>query len=263
MRLDWELARRGYRRYAAYPAATVAGLFTNVVFGFMKGYILLALYRHRDTIGGYDASDTITYTWLTQGLIATVFIWGWRDLALRIRSGDIAVDLSRPLDPLRAGLAYDLGRALYHALWRGVPPLVVGALVFDLTAPRSPAVWVAFGLSVALAVAVSFGWRFLYNLPAFWLLHYRGVMVMAMIVANLFSGFIIPVAFFPGWLQAIANVTPFPSMVQVPVDIFVGKVDGAEVTQALAIQLAWLVALLLVCRAALAAGTRRLVVQGG
>jgi hypothetical protein len=105
VRLDWEIARRGYRRYAAYPAATVAGAFTNVVFGFMRGYILLALYRHRHLVGGYDTSDTLTYTWLTQGLIATVYIWGWQELALRIRSGDVATDLGRPVDPLRAGLA--------------------------------------------------------------------------------------------------------------------------------------------------------------
>jgi ABC-2 type transport system permease protein len=263
VRLDWELARRGYRRYAAYPAATFAGLFTNTVFGFMKGYILLALYRERDVIGGYDASDTLTYTWLTQAMIATVYIWGWNEVALRIRSGDIAVDLSRPLDPLRAALANDLGRAVYHALWRGLPPMFVGALAFDLTGPSSPWVILAFALGVALAVVVSFAWRFLYNVPAFWLLHYRGAMVMAMIVSNLFSGFIIPVPFFPGWLQTIAHATPFPSMIQVPIDMFVGKLEGAEIARALAIQFAWLVALLVACRAALAAGTRKLVVQGG
>jgi viologen exporter family transport system permease protein len=263
MRLDWELARRGYRRYAAYPAATVAGVFTNTVFGFMKGYILLAMFQHRDSIGGYDATDTITYTWLAQGLIATIYIWGWRDLALRIRTGDIAVDLSRPLDPLRTGLAYDLGRALYHAIWRGLPPLLVGAFAFELTKPSSLAGAVAFVASVALAVGVSFAWRFLYNVPAFWLLHYRGVMVMAIIVASLFSGFIVPIAFFPDWLQTVAYATPFPSMVQVPIDIFVGTVEGAEIVKALAIQAGWLLALLLACRTAFAAGTRKLVVQGG
>jgi ABC-2 type transport system permease protein len=263
VRLDWELARRGYRRYAAYPVATVAGVFTNVVFGFLRGYILLALFRHRDVVGGYDASDTLTYVWLGQALIATVYIWGWQELAVRIRSGDVATDLARPVDPLRAGLAFDLGRGLYHFLYRGVPPFIVGALVFDLTAPSNPIVWVAFVLSVALAVSVSFAWRFLYNTSAFWLLDYRGAVVIAMVAANLFSGFIIPVAFFPGWLKAIAYATPFPAIIQMPVDVFVGKAEGVEVLQSLAVQAAWLVGLLFVCRVAFSAGTRRLVVQGG
>src|SRR5947207_14881861 len=63
LRLDWEIAKRGFRRYAAYPAATWAGVFTNTVFGFMQAYVLLAVYRHRTDVGGYDAGDTVTYVW--------------------------------------------------------------------------------------------------------------------------------------------------------------------------------------------------------
>jgi len=83
---DLEIARRGYSRYAAYPIATLAGLFTNTLFGFMRGFVLLALFEQRSEIGGYDAAATLTYTWLTQALIATVFIWGW----LAWRSGSAA-----------------------------------------------------------------------------------------------------------------------------------------------------------------------------
>jgi ABC-2 type transport system permease protein len=61
VRLDWEIAKRGWRRYAAYPWATVAGIFTNTVFGFIQAYILLALYSHRSDVGGYSARDTVTY----------------------------------------------------------------------------------------------------------------------------------------------------------------------------------------------------------
>ena len=49
MRLDWELAVRGYRRYAAYPAATWAGILTNSVFGFIQAYVLLAMYETATT----------------------------------------------------------------------------------------------------------------------------------------------------------------------------------------------------------------------
>lgn len=263
MRVDWELARRGYRRYAAYPAATYAGLFTNTVFGFMIAYILLGLYRHRDQVGGYTASDTLTYTWITQALLAAIAVWGWWDLALRIRTGDIATDLTRPLDPLRAGLAFDYGRAVYHLIFRGIPPLIVGALVFDLTAPRNPLVWLAFFASIALAIGVSFGFRFLYNTSAFWLLHYRGAVVVSILVASLFSGLYIPVVFFPDWLRTIAYLTPFPAMIQIPVDIFVGHREGIEIPLVLLLQLGWLAVLLGLCRGAFAVGTRRLVVQGG
>lgn len=229
----------------------------------MRGSVLLALFQQRSEIGGYGAGDTITYVWLTQGLLATIGLWGWKELGERIRSGDIVIDLSRPLDVQLGGLAFDLGRAWYHALFRGIPPVLVGALVFDLSGPPSLLAWSAFLLSVALAVSVSFAFRFAYNLSAFWLADYRGMAALAMIAATLFSGFLAPVGFFPRWLAVIAYATPFPAMIQTPIDIFVGKASGAAVAGALAAQAAWLALLLLAGRALFAAGARRLVVQGG
>lgn len=76
-----------------------------------------------------------------------------------------------------------------------VPPVLVEAAVFTLTVPSRPLVWLGFFASVSLAVSVSFAFRFLYNLAAFWLTDYRDVATLAMIAANLFSGFIIPVPF--------------------------------------------------------------------
>ncbi len=263
LRADWEIARRGYGRYAAYRAATIAGLFTNTVFGLLRSFILLGLYEHRAEIGGYDAAATLTYVWLTQALIAPIAVYGWRDLALRIRSGDIASDLVRPIEPLRAWLASDLGRAAYQLVFRGLPPLVLAALFFRLSGPDEPLVWLAFLVSVALAIVVSFAFRFLYNVASFWLTDDRGVSLLAMLCVSFFSGFMIPLAFFPEWLAVIARATPFPAMLQLPIDIFVGTVRGPQIVATLAVQLAWAMALLIAARGVFALGVRRLVVQGG
>jgi ABC-2 type transport system permease protein len=262
VRLDWELAKRGYRRYAAYPMATAAGTFTNTVFGFMSAYILLAVFRHRTDVGGYDATDAVTYVWLAQALLMTVNVFGWEELAVRIRDGSIATDLARPLDPLRYWLAFDLGRALYHLLYRGVPPFIVGALVFNFRYP-SPGLAVAFLASIVLAVVTSLAFRFLYNAAAFWLLDYRGARNVSVVVALFFSGMILPLAFFPGWLREIAYALPFRAMMQMPIDIYLGKQSGASLAGALALQAFWALALLALARAALSAGTRKLVIQGG
>ena len=96
-------------------AATWAGIFTNTVFGFIQAYVLLSLFETRGDIGGYDATATLTYVWLTQAMLSTVGIFGDADFAQRIQRGDVATDLIRPVHPLRAGLASDYGRALYHA----------------------------------------------------------------------------------------------------------------------------------------------------
>ena len=265
MRLDWELARRGYRRYAAYPGATYAGLFTNVFFGFLLAYILLAVYERANVIGGYDVRDAIAYVWLAQALLTVVGIFGpgWYELARRVQTGDVATDLQRPVDVQRAALDEDVGRAGYQLLWRAVPQFLIGALLFEITIPDEASRWLLFFLSVALAVLVGFGIRFLVNLTSFWLLDYRGPVLLMIAVNLVLSGMIIPLSFLPAPLDTIARVTPFASMLQAPIDIYVGAPIGGSVAAVLALQLSWALVLYTAGKLVLTAGTRKLVVQGG
>ena len=262
MRLDWEIAKRGWRRYAAYPWATAAGVFTNTVFGFIQIYILFALYQHRTHVGSYDSRDSATYVWLAQCLIMTVYIFGWQELALRVRDGSIATDLARPLDPLRYWLAFDLGRAPYHLIFRGIPPFVVGALIFDLRYP-SPLQALAFVASLELAVVVRLGIRFHYNSTSFWLLDIRGVMTMTITLSLFLSGMVLPLTFFPSTLRTIAHALPFAAVMQTPIDVWLGKREGLSLVGALGLQALWALVLLGLCRLALRRGTRKLVIQGG
>jgi ABC-2 type transport system permease protein len=260
----WELAVSGFRRYSTYRAATLAGLFTNSVFGLLRAYVLLALLAARPLVGGYDASDAVTYVWLTQGLIMVTYIWGWDELARRIVSGDLVIDLGRPIDLQGAWLASDLGRALYHGLARGIAPFLFGELFFrNLRFPIGLAGWLGFGASLVLAVAVSFGARFIVNLAAFWLLDVRGIVNVAGMFWTFLAGFVIPLSFLPEGLRQVVEALPFAAMIQVPIDVFLGKHQGLDLLSALAFQAAWALVLLAVGRLILAAGVRRLVVQGG
>jgi len=262
MRIDWEIAKRGWRRYAAYPWATAAGVFTNTIFGFLQAYVLLAVYHHRTDVGGFDAADAVTYVWLAQSMIMTVYIFSWWELAWRIRDGSIANDLLRPLNPQRYWLAFDLGRAPYHFLFRGLPPFVLGALVFELHYP-SPLDALAFLLSLALAVVISFGFRFIYNSVAFWLLDFRGIVTLSTTVIVFFSGMAVPLRFMPRALRELCYTLPFGSVIQTPVDIWLGKRDGAALAGVLTLQAFWALALLGLGRLVLRRATRKVVVQGG
>jgi ABC-2 type transport system permease protein len=265
LRVYWELARRGYRRYAAYPGATAAGVFTNVFFGVLIAYVLRAVYETRAVVGGYDVVDAMTYVWLAQGLLAVVAIYGpsWAELALRVRSGDVAVDLYRPLDLQSAFLAQDAGRAWYQLVYRAVPPFLLGAVFFGVTVPDDAARWLAFAVSVGLAVLVSFGIRFLVNLSAFWLLDHRGVGILAVALTTLLCGMAVPLSFFPEPWDDVLRALPFAAIVQTPVDVFVANELGGSTALVLGLQALWAAVLVGLGHAALRAGTRRLVVQGG
>lgn len=258
------LVAAGFRRWASYRAATLAGAFTNTFFGVVKLSILFAAASAAGgAVAGYDRAALSTYTWIAQGMIAIVVLFGGFELAQRVRTGDVAVDLGRPLHPVAGWLAEDIGRAGQACLVRFLAPLVIGGLVFGLRVPEHALTAPLFVLSAAVAVVVSFGCRLLVNLSAFWLLDIRGLASVYMVASNVLCGLIVPVAFFPDWLRVVAYATPFPSILQTPVDIAVERLSGVDALVAVGVQLAWAVALLALGVLVLHRGTRRLVVQGG
>jgi ABC-2 type transport system permease protein len=106
------LTAAGFRRYATYRQATVAGAFTNSVFGFLRCYVLLATTTALGgAVVGYSARQIATFVWVGRGLIATVQLWGGYEYAERIRSGEVMADLLRPVDLVWQQVAADLGRA--------------------------------------------------------------------------------------------------------------------------------------------------------
>ncbi|MGA5406262.1 ABC transporter permease [Streptomyces lavendulocolor] len=266
MRLYAAVAAGGFRRYATYRVATAAGVFTNTVFGFILAYTYMALWDERPGLGGYDMSEALTYVWIGQALLATCGLMGGGfedELMERIKTGDIAVDLYRPADLQAWWLSVALGRSAFQLLGRGVVPMAVGALAFDLALPRHPSTWAAFLLSVALGVVVSFAVWFLVALSAFWLMDGAGAVQVAWLAGTFFSGMLLPLTVFPGALGEVARLLPWASLLQVPADVFLEKRTGWALLEAYAFQAGWAVVLLAAGRALQAVATRRVVVQGG
>jgi ABC-2 type transport system permease protein len=254
------LVRAGFQRHSTYLLATLGGLFTNTVFGLLRVAVLLTVAAEAGRATGYDAATSSTFVWLGQGLIAVVQIWGTGELADRVRSGDIAIDLSRPWDLQAAQLAQDVGRAGHAVLFRFAPPLAFGALLLPFRWPQRWEALLVFAVSVLLAVVISSALRFLLDLAAFWLIDTRGLRGVYNSVGGTLGGLTVPLAFFPDGVRPLLYATPFPAMLQTPIDVFT---ERGPTLLLLGHQLLWAVGLVVIGQVALARATRKLVVQGG
>jgi len=260
------LVGSGFRRYATYRQATIAGSFTNIVFGFLRCYVLLAVAAGAvgGRPGGYDTAQLATFVWVGQGLLTVVGIWGPPDLSDRIRSGDVASDLLRPVAPVTAYLAADLGRFLHAVLTRMIGPLIVGAIFFTLAVPTRWQTVPLFAVSAVLATIGSFGCRFLINATAYWLHDARGPLVLWTLSSGLLAGLYFPLRMLPEWLAVTLWVaTPFPGLLQTPLDVLVERDPPVQQAGLVLLQACWAVALLALCRLVQHRAERKLVVQGG
>lgn len=259
------LAKAGFRRYSTYRQATIAGTFTNVVFGFMRCFVLLAVAAGGGgTVAGYRGSQLVAYVWIGQGMIATVGLWGDSELATRIRTGDVVADLLRPIHPVAAYFAADMGRAAFAVCSRLLLPIVVGAVAFDFYVPRHLATYPLFVISVVLACVLSFGCRYIVNATAYWIMDGRGPQVAWTIAATLLGGLYFPLHFLPPAVVAWLWLgTPFPSLLQAPLDIASERASTPLAVGYLGIAAVWIGIAFTLAVLVQRWAERRLVVQGG
>ena len=161
-------------------------------------------------------------------------------------------------------LATDLGRAGHAMATRFLPPLIVGMIFFPLYTPARWHTIPLFALSIVLAVTVCFACRFLVNAAAYWLHDARGPMMLWALSAGVLAGLYFPLRLLPDWLAVtLWTGTPFPSLLQTPLDVLVERDPPALQSGLVGLQAAWAIVLLATCAYVQRRAERKLVVQGG
>ncbi len=264
LRTYLKLVRAGFARQANYRLAMFAGLATNLVFGFIRAAILFAAVESAGgTLGGYTTGTISAYVWLSQGLIGAIELSGNAEIGDRVRTGDVAVDFTRPVDLQTWHLAEDLGRAAYTLIPRGLPSVLIGALTVGMVLPTTLLPYVLGTVSIIVGVAISFYCRYAVNILGFWLLDTRGVRTVYLVTSAFLAGLYVPVGLFPPWLHTLAYCTPFPSILQTPINVISGHDTGMTAVTDLVVQTGWLAATCVAGRLLTSAGRQKLVVQGG
>ena len=119
-------------------------------------------------------------------------------------------------------------------------------------------------VSSVVAVVVCFAGRYLVNAVGFWLLDVRGVNLVWTVGTSVLAGLAFPLHFLPTrlvWILWVA--TPFPSILQAPLDVLVERGSGRVLAGVVAGQAAWAVVMLGMCWYVQGRAERKLVIQGG
>jgi ABC-2 type transport system permease protein len=258
--LYWKIATTAFRRFSTYRIATAASVLENSAISMLRGFVYLAVVHARGGVHGLTPAGAMTFAFVAGGIETAFWITVPLDIVERIKTGDVVTDLYRPVDFQAWWLATEAGRAAFNVLGRGLPPLVFGLLVFDLIAPESVGALVLFVVSIVLAFAIVFAWKFAVSLSGFWLFDTRGAFSLAGVIVTVTSGALLPLALLPTWFAHAIRWLPFASIIQTPFELWSG---GHAAAPLLLVQVAWAALLLVVGRVILRRAVARVVVQGG
>ncbi len=229
MGVYWAIAVRSFRRFSTYRIATAVRRLHQY------GLRLHLLRRLPDPVGsgpglgGYDVADALTFVWLQQGLLMPIGIFGastTTELGERVRTGEIAVDLYRPAHLMLWWLSVDLGPGRVPVARPRRRPAAGRCARLRPALPVVASHWLAVAAALLFGLLVSFGIRYLVALSGFWIIDSRGMEYLAMVLSLFFSGTILPLVVFPGWLGEFARATPWAATLQVPIDVWLGRNPG-------------------------------------
>ena len=136
------IATRAFRRYSTYRAATLAGIFTNSVFGIIYSFAYLALWEANPDAGGYDAPGRGDLRLARPGAADDRRPVGWRHHRRPRRADPHRRRRDRPLPAGRPGGLVPRQRprpgaptTCSPAAWRPTPSALV---LFDICPARLP-----------------------------------------------------------------------------------------------------------------------------
>jgi ABC-2 type transport system permease protein len=259
------------REEVQYRAAAAAGLVTQVAFGFIFIMVLTSFYEASNRVSPLDVGETLVYVWLAQALLG-LLPWNVDPVAREaIRTGDVVQELLRPVDTYRFWFARALAWRVVRTMLRFLPMVALAMLAFPLVGlsdfamplPAGPAAGVLFAVAVVLSALVSTALTLLIQVVMLWTVSPDGVLRIVPAVTIFLSGGLLPLPLFPEWMQGFLAVQPFRGLVDTPSRIYGGQLVGADAAVALAIGVAWVVALALIGHWGLRRGIERLVVAGG
>jgi ABC-2 type transport system permease protein len=262
MRAYRSLCRLTFRRMMAYRLSAVVGWLGGAAMLIASLAVWNAL-LHNGPIGDYDWEAMKAYLLVAWAMGALGSSDGDWHMAVRIRDGDVATDLTKPIDYQAARFAEQLGGLAFELV--AVACAVIGVVLVTGSVP-APAGWaqgLLFLVSFALAVPLKFTIRYMTAMFCFWTHNFMGVSWAKDAIVWLFSGGLIPLALLPAWLGGLAAALPFAGLTATPAALYLGQASGAEAWKLLALQAFWVVALWFGARLLWRGALRALTVHGG
>lgn len=255
-------ARGAMRSVWAYRFDMVTATMALVLQVWLLSVVWRAVYAGAAEVRGISAAQAVSYAVLAACVQQVLMPWQFSSLLTRVRSGQVGIDLTRPVGLIPQVLAQNAGTfvaqlpiAALGVAWA----VAIGAL----TLPPAAGLVGPWLVSTALGVALALLMNLLVSLAVFWSLEINGYLMLYRLGSGLLSGALIPLWFMPGRLATALDWLPFRAQLFTPMSIYFGQTSGTAAWAAIGAQAAWIAVLGGVLRIVWWRAERKVVVLGG
>ena len=258
-----EVAKISMKSSLSYITAAWGAFIVTVLQIFIFYYIWMAVYGGHSYLNGISKEKMIMYIILSR-ILYTQISWSFINIiGGMVHSGQIAMELLMPIDFQLSMYIGRMGDFIAFSSLTTVPAFIICVLSLGFYLPDNPLIYVYFGISLFMALTIAFFAEFFIGMMAFYTTNTWGLRALYESVVSFFSGALIPLVFFPGWLKQAVNFLPFKDMIYTPVSIFLGLVNNRQICESLLFQAVWVIGLFIISRWFFLFAVRKITVQGG
>jgi ABC-2 type transport system permease protein len=247
----------------AYRASYFINIISQFVSYIAVFFLWKAVFTAQPDIGGMGWQEMQGY--LLISLFASALISGSSEFRVSraIWTGNIAVELVRPVDYQKANFAITVGNGIAEGVLVAAIGLVFAVLIGFTAPPVHPLTWLYFLLALAFSFITKFLVVYIFGLFTFWTTGGMGISWFRRGLTDFFSGAIIPLSFFPAWLRTVSDILPFRGIVSVPATIFIERMPESQIPLTFAVEIAWIVGLWYIARLIWHFAMRKVTIHGG
>lgn len=256
-----EFAKVAFAREATYRFEVFTSIGSLLVRVYLFRMVWTALYLHNAGIRALTLEEAITYSTVALLMSLVMDIDQTRLLVEKLDDGSIATDFMKPISVPLYFLADGTGEVAFHATLI-LPSLALALFIVHIQVP-DPSTLTAFFVSFFLGYMVGLLMNFILNCIAFWTLEIHALQLIVTWITDLLGGEIVPLVFFPPFLQGVVFALPFAAMYSTPLLIYVGAIAPGDYAKAIGLQILWIAVFSMVAVFMWRGGAKRVVVQGG
>lgn len=256
------MTRAGTRSVLIYRGDLLTGAVTLVIQVVLAIAVWRIVYSGRPPVNGVDGRTAVAYAAIAACLQSALLPWQFSTLPMRIHTGQIATDLTRPLGLVWQALGQNLGVLLARLPLAAAGLAAAGVLGALMLPPGATALALAV-VATVFGALIAMLCNLIVSMVAFWTLEISGPLIVYRFGSSFLSGSLIPLWFMPGWLRSSIEWLPFQAQVYTPVSLYLGQTRGAEALALVGMQLVWFAVLTLLLKAVWRRARHKVVVQGG
>lgn len=256
------IARQSFLNSIAFRAAFFTSFFIELAFIFLSILLWTAIAQGSDSVGGRSIQELITYMGIAR-LIVPIDMDFVTQVQQRVLSGEIISDFLRPVKTSFLYFSQEVGRYLHRLFLHVLPIYSLVYVIVGINLPSNLTTLLLFLISICLSFILMFYINYLTSLMAFWITQLFSLNVIKGQTVRFLSGYLVPLWIFPASFIEFLKYLPFASVVFIPIEIYLGKLETTTIAIYLSLQIGWIVVFIFLSGLVLKKATNKIAINGG